>query len=63
MMYLVNQTKLLFWKKMCINSNGLLVYLAALRQLVVSTVYTRCGRLLDLSSLLFGSYFTETVHI
>ena len=29
-------------------------------QLLVNTVYTRCGRLLELSSLLYGSFFTET---
>ena len=33
----------------------MLVYLAALWQLLVNTVYTRCGRLLELSSLLSGS--------
>jgi len=33
----------------------MLVYLAALRQLLGNTVYTRCNRLLELSSLLSGS--------
>jgi len=40
----------------------MLVYLAALWQLLVNMVCTRCGRLLELSSLLSGSFFTETVH-
>ena len=35
----------------------MLVCLAALWQLLVNTVYTRCGRLLELSSLLCGSFF------
>jgi len=33
----------------------MLVYLAALWQLLVSAVYTHCSRLLELSSLLSGS--------
>jgi len=35
----------------------MLVYLAALWQLLVNMVYTRCGRLLEMSGLLCGSFF------
>jgi len=37
----------------------LVVYLAALWQLLVNTVYTRCDRLLEMSSLLCGSFFLQ----
>ena len=37
----------------------LVVYLAALWQLLVNTVYTRCSRLLELSSLLCGSFLLK----
>ena len=66
MLHLVNQTKLLFWKKMYTNSNVVLYTLSRyagvpsrLWQLLVNTVYTRCGRQLEMSSLLCGSFFLQ----
>ena len=41
----------------------MLVYLAALWQLLVNTVYTRCGRLLELSSLLSGSFYRDCSYL
>ena len=37
----------------------MLVYLAALWQLLVNMVYTRCGRQLEMSSLLCGSFLLK----
>jgi len=73
MLHLINQTKLLFWKKMYTNSNVLLYALSLYvgvpsRFMTVASQYgihllQACNRLLEVSSLLSGSLFTETVHI
>jgi len=70
MLHLVNQTKLLFWKKMYTNSNVVLYTLSRYagvpnRSMAAASQYGihSLRQTLELSSLLSGCFFTETVHI